>query len=256
MTQVKSDLTQGRKLPMGQIFECVACLHQRMGRLRPIVCDQCGRTDTYAIADTAGNDSRAVAASSVSLETLERCPTGDESLDSALLGGFVRPSTLTAFGVAGVGKSRSTLRWATQLGPTLLVSLEMPLALAVLSAREARANIDNLYIVEHEDWQVEAVRVRAKTVVFDSYQYSQKQRVLRGSKVPLVCHELSEWAKQNNGIAILVAHQNKKGRVSGTTAAEHWPDYLFKFERHGNSEAKIIISKARYSPSGSAIVTI
>lgn len=241
---------------MGQLFECAACLHQRMGRIRPIVCEKCGRTETYTIASTPGNDSRAVLASDITLQELEHYPTGDSSLDSALLGGFVRPSTVTAFGVAGVGKSRSTLRWATRLGPTLLVSLEMPTKLAVLSAKEARADLTKLFIVEHEDWQVEAARVKAQTVVFDSYQYSQKQRVLRGSKVPLVCHELSEWAKQNNGIGILVAHQNKKGRVSGTTAAEHWPDYLFKFERHGNSEAKIIISKARYSPSGSAIVTI
>ncbi len=241
---------------MTQVFECVACLHQKIGRLRPMVCDRCGRSETYAIADTPGNDSRAVSATDVSLTELERYATGDESLDSALLGGFVRPSTLTAFGVAGVGKSRSTLRWATHLGPCLLVSLEMPIKLAVLSAKEARADLSQLFIVEHEDWQAEATRVRAKTVVFDSYQYSQKQRVLRGSKVPLVCHELSEWAKKSSGIAILVAHQNKKGRVSGTTAAEHWPDYLFKFERHGNDSAKIIISKARYSPSGSAIVTI
>lgn len=241
---------------MTQLFECVACSHKRTGRLRPMVCTQCGRTDTYTSSLVESADTRAVSASSVSLESLERFATGDESLDSALLGGFVRPSTLTAFGVAGVGKSRSTLRWATRLGPCLLVSLEMPIKLAVLSAKEARADLSQLYIVEHENWQSEANRVKAKTVVFDSYQYSQKQRVLRGSKVPLVCHELSEWAKQNNGIGILVAHQNKKGRVSGTTAAEHWPDYLFKFERHGNSEAKIIISKARYSPSGSAIVTI
>lgn len=241
---------------MTQLFECVACLHQRTARLRPLFCEKCGRSETYSIAETPGNDSRAIPAMDVSLETLERFATGDESLDSALQGGFVRPSTLTAFGVAGVGKSRSTLRWATRLGPCLLVSLEMPIKLAVLSAKEARADLTRLFIVEHEDWQAEAARVRARTLVFDSYQYSQKQRVLRGSKVPLVCHEISEWAKQNNGIGILVAHQNKKGRVSGTTAAEHWPDYLFKFERHGNDSAKIIISKARYSPSGSAIVQI
>lgn len=241
---------------MNQHFECVACLHRRQARLRPLVCDVCGRTDTYSLAEIRSGDSRAVVATDVSLETLERCATGDESLDAALLGGFVRPSTLTAFGVAGVGKSRSTLRWATRLGPCLLVSLEMPINLAVLSAREARADLSKLHVLEHEDWQSEAARIGAKTVVFDSYQYSQKQRVVKGSKVPLVCYELSEWAKQANGIGILVAHQNKKGRVSGTTAAEHWPDYLFKFERHGNDSAKIIISKARYSPSGSAIVAI
>jgi predicted ATP-dependent serine protease len=241
---------------MSQVFECVACLHQTVSRLQPLVCDRCGRTETFAIAERASNDSKAVSALEVSLGELERVPTGDESLDNVLLGGFVRPCTLTAFGVAGVGKSRSALRWATRIGTTLLVSLEMPTPLAVLSAREARADLKNLFIVEHEDWQIEAARVKAKVVVFDSYQYSQKQRVIRGSKVPLVCHEISEWAKQNQGIGILIAHQNKKGRVSGTTAAEHWPDYLFKLEKHGNSEAKVIISKARYSPSGSAIVTI
>lgn len=241
---------------MSLVFECVACQNRQVGRLRPILCDKCGRTDTHAIAETGSNDSRAVSAMDVSAETPVKYATGDEPLDSALRGGFVRPSSVTAFGVAGVGKSRSTLRWATHLGTCLLVSLEMPLELAVLSAKEARADLRNLQVVTHEDWIPEANRVGAKTVVFDSYQYSQKQRVVRGSKVPLVCFELSEWAKQANGIAILVAHQNKKGRVSGTTAAEHWPDYLFKFERHGNDSAKIIISKARYSPSGSAIVTI
>lgn len=240
---------------MGQIFECVACLHQRTGKLRPLYCEKCGRSDTYLIADY-NLGTQAVAATEVKLEELERIQTGDSLLDSALSGGFVRPSSLTAFGVAGVGKSRSSLRWATHMGRTLLVSLEMPLTLAVLSAKEARADLTNLFVIEHEDWQAEAARVRASVIVFDSYQYSAKQRVLKGSKVPLVCYELSEWAKANSGIAIMIAHQNKKGRVSGTTAAEHWPDYLFKFERHGNDEAKVIISKARYSPTGSAIVKI
>lgn len=253
---LRADTSTG--VPMSQQFECVACLHQRTSRLRPLVCENCGRTETYIISERLSNDVKAVKASEISLSDLVRCPTGDESLDSALSGGFVRPSSVTAFGVAGVGKSRSCLRWATQeaLAPCLLVSLEMPKELATLSAREARADLNQLFIIEHEDWQSEAARVKAKTIVFDSYQYSQKQRVIRGSKTPLVLHELSEWAKQNNGVSILIAHQNKKGRVSGTTAAEHWPDYLFKFERHGNSEAKVIISKARYSPSGSAIVTI
>jgi len=133
----------------------------------------------------------------------------------------------------------------------------MPLKLAVLSARGARANLSELFITESEDnWQDEARKVKARTVVFDSYQYSQKQKVKPGTKVPMCCYELSEWAKANEGLAFLVAHQNKKGRVSGTTAAEHWPDYLFKFEPHGATEAKIVIPKARYAPKGSAIITI
>jgi predicted ATP-dependent serine protease len=133
----------------------------------------------------------------------------------------------------------------------------MPPELAVLSARQARANLSALFLVSNENgWQEEAAKVKARCVVFDSYQYSSKKRVRPGSEIPQVLDELAIWAKANQGIAILIAHQNKKGRVSGTTAAEHWPDYLFKFEPHGQSEAKVIIPKARYAPKGSAIVTI
>ncbi len=221
-----------------------------------MVCDRCGRSETFALSDSQIGSTRAIAAKDISLADIKKVASGDESLDSCLEGGFAVPSSVTAFGLGGVGKSRSTLRWATNIGTTLLVSLEMPKELAVLSASSARANLDNLHVVEHEDWIREAERLKAIAVVFDSYQYSQKQRIPKGAKVPLVLYELSEWAKRNRGIALLVAHINKKGRVSGTTAAEHWPDYLFKFERHGNDSAKIIISKARYSPSGSAIVTI
>lgn len=222
----------------------------------PLFCEHCGRSDTYVIKESV-SQFQAIPASEVSLEDLERHATGDSELDCALLGGFVRPSTLTAFGIAGVGKSRSALRWATYLGKTLLVSLEMPTKLSVLSAKEARANLDNLYVTESEDsWESEADRVKASVVVFDSFHYSQKQRVIPGSKVPRICYELSEWTKRSNGIAMMIAHQNKKGRVSGTTGVEHWPDYLFKLERHGRDEAKVLITKARYAPSGSAIVRI
>jgi len=240
---------------MTQLFQCVACLHTRTGRLRPMFCEQCGRSETYAISDSP-TGLQAIAATDIEIKELEKTPTKDESLDSMLRGGFVRPSTLTAYGPAGVGKSRSCLRWATNMGRTLLVSLEMPQELSVHSAYQARSNLSNLFIVEHEDWQTEAQRVRADILVFDSLHYSTKQRVVKGTKVPLVLWEIAEWTKKAGTLAFVVAHQNKKGRVSGTTAAEHWPDYLFKFERHGGDEAKIVCPKSRYSPSGSAIVTI
>ncbi len=54
----------------------------------------------------------------------------------------------------------------------------------------------------------------------------------------------------------MIAHSNKRNEVSGTTAVEHWPDYLFQFKKHGASEAKITIPKARYCPTGSCVITI
>lgn len=190
-------------------------------------------------------------------EDPETFPTGDQELDAVLSGGLVRPSSATIFGKAGSGKSRSAVRWATHLGSTLLVSLEMPKKLAGYSAKSARAELANLHITESEtDWQSKAAKVKAGTVVLDSFHYSRKQRVLKGTKVPLICHELGEWTKQTGGIALLISHQNAKGRASGETHIEHWPDYLFKFEAHGKGESKIIVQKSRYCPIGSAIVQI
>lgn len=239
------------------LYECVACLHQLTTRLRPLICSECVRTDTYSLIGDEGVRVTAVCASDISAEEPSRYETGDSELDTVLLGGFVRPATLTAFGRGGTGKSRSCIRWATKLGPALLVSLEMPSKLAVQSAKSARANLAELYITESESqWQGEANRVKARTVVFDSFHYSQKQKVIKGSKVPLVCHELSEWAKATDGLVFLICHSNKRNEVSGTTAIEHWPDYLFKFAKHGSNEAKITIPKARYCPTGSCVITI
>jgi predicted ATP-dependent serine protease len=239
------------------LYECVSCLHQKAVRLRPLICVECGRSDTYSLLGEEGIRLTAVCASDISADEPARYETGDSELDSVLSGGFVRPSTSTIFGRGGTGKSRSALRWATRLGPALLVSLEMPSKLAVQSAKSARANLAELYVTESEhDWQAEASRIKARCVVFDSFHYSQKQKVIKGSKVPTICHELSEWAKATDGLVFMICHSNKRNEVSGTTSVEHWPDYLFKFAKHGSSEAKVTIPKARYCPTGACIITI
>ena len=242
---------------MSQIHECAACTHRVRSRLRPLYCEGCGRPETFSLIDEEGKATQAVCALDIESEVPARYQTGDCELDSLLLGGLVRPSTLTAFGRGGTGKSRSCLRWACNLGPCLLVSLEMPPKLAVLSAKEARANLAELFVTESEDtWRAEAQRIGARSIVYDSFHYSKKQKLLRGTKTPEICYELAEWSKSSDGIVFVICHSNKRNEVSGTTAIEHWPDYLLKFAKHGDSEAKITIPKSRYSPTGSCIVAI
>lgn len=241
---------------MATLYQCVACEHTITARMAPCFCENCGRPESYAKTGSA-QANRARHASEIGSEEPERTPTGDSHLDSILQGGLVFASTSLAFGLPGTGKSRSLLRWACHMGKTLLVSLEMPEKLAVYSAKSARADINNLYVTEDEEsWKEEAFRLKPLVVVFDSFHYSQKQRVIPGSKVPRVCYELSEWAKATQGIGLMVSHQNKKGQASGSNNLQHWPDYVFKFEKHGNSEAKVSWNKSRYCPTGSAIVTI
>lgn len=240
------------------LFQCVACLHEKTATKRPLVCVECGRTGTYSLVLLGeGPSSRAVCAADMTITEPERYETGDSELDALLSGGLVKPSAITAFGRGGTGKSRSCLRWATRLGKTLAVSLEMPKELAAFSAKSARANLTELHITEDEsDWQGEAIRLGVRCIVFDSFHYSQKQKVIKGTKIPLLCYELGEWAKTHNGIVFLVCHSNKRNEVSGTTAVEHWPDYLMKFAKHGGNEAKITIPKSRYCPTGSCVISI
>lgn len=239
------------------VYECVACLHQRTARVRPIVCGACSRSQTYSLMGDEGERVTSVCAADIAVAEPARYETGDSELDTVLLGGLVRPTTLTLFGRGGTGKSRSAIRWATHLGESLLVSLEMPSDLAVYSAKSARADLSKLYVTESEsDWQTEAARRKATVIVYDSFHYSRKQGVIKGTKIPLLCVELEQWAKSTGGIVFLICHSNKRNEVSGTTAVEHWPDYLFKFAKHGATEAKLTIPKARYCPSGSAIITL
>lgn len=239
------------------LFECVACLHQKTSKVRLLVCSQCARTDTYSLIGEVGERLTSVCAADIIVSEPARFETGDSELDTVLLGGFVRPSTSTLFGRGGTGKSRSAIRWATHLAPSLLISLEMPSDLAIYSAKSARANLAQLYVTESEtDWQSEAASRKTTVIIFDSFHYSQKQKVIKGTKIPVICHELGEWSKATGGIVLMICHSNKRNEVSGTTAVEHWPDYLFKFTKHGASEAKVTIPKARYCPTGSAIITI
>ncbi len=242
------------------VFECVACLHQKTLRIRPLHCNECGRTDTYCLISGSEPTKRlgSICALDIVVNEPFRYESGDSEVDSLLLGGFVSPSTATVFGRGGTGKSRSCIRWATHIGATLLVSLEMPLELAVHSAKSARANLSQLYVTEQEtDWEAEAQAIKAKCVVFDSFHYSQKQKVMKGTKTPLACYELSTWAKANDGIVFMVCHSNKRNEVSGTTAVEHWPDYLFKFAKKGSSgQSTLTIPKSRYCPTGECLVTI
>ncbi len=242
---------------MSRLFECVACSHQRRARLRPLCCEGCGRTETYCLSEYDDKSSKAVCALNIVSAEPERYPTGDCEFDSLLGGGLVRPSALTAFGRGGTGKSRSCFRWSTHIGKTLLVSLEMPRDLAVYSAKSARADLAKLFVTESEDtWQAQAQEINASCIVLDSFHYSRKQKLKKGTKIPEICFDLSEWAKATNGIVFVICHSNKKNEVSGTTAIEHWPDYLLKFAKHGDGESKLTLPKARYCPTGSCIITI
>ena len=235
---------------MSNRYECIECEHQIARQIMPLYCDGCGRPGTYALTGDPERQTRAISALDVEAVEPERFPTGDLPLDATLQGGFVRPSTLTAYGKPGAGKSRCCIRWACHMGRTLLISLEMAPKLAVFSAKSARTKLSNLYVTDSEDnWEAEAERLRVKTVVFDSFNYSQRPKLE-------ILTELSEWTKAADGLALVIAHQNAKGRLSGTTLAEHWPDYLFKFTKQEQGLSKVAILKGRYTPGASAIVEI
>lgn len=231
---------------MASRFQCVACEAFEISITRPIYCPQCGRLETMIEPNTLVSRGPKPASEVVDVSP-EKFQTGEAPLDSLLHGGLIRPSTAIIWGDAGVGKTRSVTRWATHIGKTHLISLEMPEGMIKKVVKEAGANMENLFISEEDD--IFSTKMKFDCLVYDSLHYTTRKK-------PIVLHELEQWAKKNKGIVFLIGHRNGKGQLSGPKGFEHWPDYLFNMKPHAQQEIKLKIFKARHAPRGETVINL
>ena len=147
------------------------------------------------------------------------------------------------YGPAGSGKSRLTLRWASLLGETALVSREMtPIELSTcLSTCGAKAA--RIRLAPTVSAAVNALRVGAvRSVVVDSLHR------LDSSELEEVRRHLTR------GWWWLISHANKRGESKGTTDTPHDCSVVLRVEPgQAPGFARVTVEKTRLGgPSGLA----
>lgn len=223
-------------------WQCPECAAVAFRRVRPGSCAECG---AYPLEPALPTSERADA---VSAEAPERDPTGEAELDALLGGGLVRGSRALLYGRGGTGKSRCAFRWGTHIGTTLALSLEMPVALAALSARDAGADLSRLHLLtSHESLVAEARIVGARVVIVDSLsEHPDASACLR---------QLGELATL--GVtSIYIAHRTIAGHAKGGSRVQHAPDYELFLSRAGSDDGpvRVAVRKSRFSGTGEASV--
>ena len=226
-------------------WQCVICSAERRTRLRPALCD-CGALDSFLPAETA--ISKFERASEIKTTPRKRYPTGDKELDALLGGGFPAGALVLLWGRGGSGKSRCALRWATKMGNTLALSLEMEKDECIRSGLEAGAKLSNLLYTQDEECELPARGVRC--LVLDSISECRDQEAM--------CARLKEWAQRTLGIVFMVCHATKAGQYKGPSTLQHWGngEIQVRASKTKPGFARVRFNKSRFCPLGAAFVPV
>lgn len=183
---------------------------------------RCGASELWFPADALELEPRARAVrGDTPLESDEQTSYLKTGLIDDLFGsrGLPCPSSILFYGAAGSGKTRAVLQLVTRISPALLVHLEYPRGDAIRSAGEIGISLDECWFLPAlAGWDEEATATGARLVIIDSISACARPISLLRS--------MAEWSRRSQGIAVGIAHANKRGRVSGSTALEHWPDVV------------------------------
>ncbi len=225
-------------------WNCALCDRSVTARVRPTLCD-CGGVDCFLVV--AAVESAFKSAAEVSNEILKRYPTGDATLDALTLGGIPAKARILVWGRGGSGKSRCALRWATRIGRTACVSLEMTEADCKRCALEAGGKLSNLLISTDEAADLPR---GVRCIVYDS--------ISEAKDPTLALERLKAWATRTSGLVFVVCHATKAGQFRGPSTLQHWGEAEFKVSasKSQKGHARVRVLKSRFCPGGAVTVPL
>jgi predicted ATP-dependent serine protease len=231
-------------------FTCIVCGAKTNSSPPPLLCDGCGRADTYVdVGASAATAQKGATRYSLADDAPPVCyvSTRFADVDALLDGGFALGTTTLVYGARGSGKSTWCLRVAagcarTLDGAALVVCPEMSHAILARTATRAGAELERLIRCRvPEEWESEVARDRVLLV--DSLS---KMRDPLGTLERVV-----EWARQRSAIAICLAHQTRAGDAMGGAGLEHDVDAVFRITHDEHThERRLYIEKSRTAPVG------
>lgn len=187
-----------------------------------------------------------------------RLDTGIGELNRVLGGGIMLGASVLIGGEPGIGKSTLMLQLAAAVrveGSVLYVSGEE--SAVQIGMRAERLGIyrrgdknrgkagfgaapDKLHLACESDLErimVVLRELKPRVVVMDSIQtlISQEAGNVPGTvnQLKYGCHELIDWAREEEAAVFLVAHVTKEGAIAGPKVIEHMVDTVLYFEQAG-----------------------
>ena len=94
----------------------------------------------------------------------------------------------------------------------------------------------------------EAARVGARVVIVDSIQATGKGALGKARAVQV-------WAQSHGGVGIIVSHENKQGKVFGSSGLGYYLDATLRVTSAGK-KARVRVLKSRAGPVGQALTEL
>lgn len=228
-------------------WQCTVCDHTERAHVRPALCNYCGAPDAF-LPHEGEHMKRSAFVSATEIKATatprQRYATRDSDLDAVLGGGVPEGARVLVHGRGGSGKSRCCLRWATRIGSTAIISLEMQEDEAVRTCDEAGGRISQLRVTRDEL----APLPRVRSIVYDSISEARQPE--------LALERLKDWASSTGGIVWLVCHATKSGDYRGPSTLQHWGEAEIKVRKAKQGHSRALVLKSRFCSTGSALVPL
>jgi DNA repair protein RadA/Sms len=193
----------------------------------------------------------------VTLDDVQRVPTGSSEFDRVLGGGLVPGSVILLGGDPGIGKSTLVLQTVAALSRHLkAVYVTGEESLQQVSLRSHRLGFTDVQVRMLAATQLETVLTIAQLeqpdiIVIDSIQtmFTEQLQSAPGAvaQVRECAAQLVRYAKQTQTVMFLIGHVTKEGVLAGPRILEHMVDTVLYFEGEAGQRYRLIRAvKNRY----------
>lgn len=181
----------------------------------------------------------------------QRYKSGTNEFDRVCGGGLVPSSVILLGGDPGIGKSTLLLQLCASISqniPCAYISGEESIEQLQMRAKRLNLSSDNLKLASSNNLEEVLANInehrQIKLIVVDSIQTMASSQIEGAygtvSQVRFCTHYLTQMAKKQDIIVLLVGHVTKEGVIAGPRVLEHMVDTVLYFEGERSYDFRIL----------------